>query len=97
MEAAASVKVLWPLPGVAMLRGANVAVTPLGNPLAVRAMEELNPAAGAVLRVTGVEAPGVTLALDALADSVKPGGGKMVRANVRSLVVFPPTAPSVRL
>ena len=86
-----------PLPGAAMLAGVNVAVMPLGNPLIDNATAALNPLPAALVIVIGVEAPGATLGPVALDERVKLAGGKTVSANVRVLVVFPPTAPRVRL
>ena len=96
-EAADRVKVLLPLPGEAMLAGAKVAVRPAGSPLTDNVTAELNPVPAAVVIVSGVEAPGATLALVALDDSVKLALDCTVRLNARVLVVPPPTAPIVRL
>ena len=92
-----SVKVLAPLPGAAMLVGVNVALMPLGNPLIDNATAALNPLPAAVEIVIGVDVPGATLGPVALDERVKLAGGKTVSVNARSLVVFPPTAPRVRL
>jgi hypothetical protein len=73
VEPAASVKVLRPLPGAAMLVGAKLAVTPLGAPLTDSVITELNPFAKAVVKVMGVEPPGATLALVTLGVKVKLG------------------------
>ena len=91
IDAAARVKVLFPAPGEAMVEGAKVAVTPAGSPLIERAMAEFNPFTPKVLIVTGIDPPGVTLALVALADNVKLGV-KTVRLEVRVLVMPPPVA-----
>lgn len=97
VEPAAKVKVLLPLPGAAILAGVKVAVTPAGTPLMESATAELNPDPAVVVNVMGVDAPGVTVALVALAASVKLPGCETVRANFSVLVVLPPTAPRVRL
>jgi predicted cation transporter len=97
VEPAARVNLLLPLPGAAMLVGVKVAVTPAGTPLMYSATAELNPDAAVVVNVMGVDAPGATVALVALDARVKLAGDKTVRANLRVLVVFPPTAPRVRL
>ena len=81
-EAAARVKVLEPLPGEAMLVGANVPVTPDGSPLTDNATAELNPFPPAVVIVIGVEEPAAKLALLALAESVRLGAGETVRVTV---------------
>ena len=73
VEAAASVKVLVPLPGAAMLVGAKLAVTPLGRPLIDNATAELNPFTKAVVRVMCVEALRAKLTLVVEGVSVKPG------------------------
>jgi len=97
VEAAASVKVLLPLPGEAMLAGAKPAVTPAGNPLTDKLIEALNPAVVAVVSLMEPDLPNVTLMLVALAASVMFGGGSTVRVKVIVLVAPPPpTAPSVR-
>jgi hypothetical protein len=71
VEAADSVKVLVPLPGAAKLVGAKVAVTPLGTPLIDNVMAELNPVPLVVVKVIGIDPPGATLGVVALAVSVK--------------------------
>jgi hypothetical protein len=63
--------VLCPLPGAAMLVGANVAVTPLGRPDIESATAELNPVPATVVKVTGIDPPRATLSLEALSDSPK--------------------------
>jgi hypothetical protein len=95
-EAAASVKVLVPLPGDAMLVREKLAVTPLGSPLTDNATAELNPVPAVVVNVMGVEAPGATLALEALDASVKVGGNT-VRLMVLVFVTPPPVAVTVRV
>lgn len=81
-NAAARVRVLEPLPGEAMLVGANVPVTPDGSPLTDNATTELNPFPPAVVIVIGVEEPATTLALLELAERVKLGAGEIVRVTV---------------
>jgi hypothetical protein len=66
-----NVKVLWPLPGAAMLAGEKLGVIPLGSPLNENAMAELNPIPAAVVTVIGTDPPRATLALVALNESVK--------------------------
>lgn len=72
-EAAARVKVLEPLPGEAMLVGANVPVTPDGSPLTDNATAELKPFPPAVVTLIGVDAPAATLAFVVLVFSVRVG------------------------
>ena len=91
VEAAARVRTLLPAPGEAMLAGANDAVTPLGRPLAESATAAPNPFTRVVVKVKGIDPPGVTLALVALDDSVKLGA-RTVRLEVRVLVMPPPVA-----
>ena len=79
VEPAASVKVVLPAPGEAMLMGENVAVTPAGIPLMDRATGALNPFTRAVVNVMGIDPPGARLALVALDDSVKLAGCDTVR------------------
>lgn len=90
-EATDNVKVLFPLPGAAMLVGAKLAVTPCGSPLMDNATAELNPFNPAVVRVIGVELPGATLALVALAVSVKLGVATVTES--KTLRVSPPPVP----
>jgi len=97
VEAAFSVNVLLPLPDAAMLVGAKLAVTPVGNPLIDKATAEVNPFTRAVVNVMGIEPPGATLALVALGVSVKLEACKMVRLNALVLSAPPPTAPRVRV
>lgn len=90
-----NVKVLEPLPGEAMLVGAKVGVTPAGSPVMEKVTAELKPLAPVVVRVMGVELPWATLGVVRLAARVKVGGPVTVRLMGWSLVVPPPTAPSV--
>jgi hypothetical protein len=71
VEEEASVKVLVPRPGAAMLVGEKLAVTPLGTPLIDNATAELNPVPPAAVTVIGTDPPRATLALVTLNDSVK--------------------------
>ena len=80
VEAADSVKMLLPLPGAAMLVGAKLAVTPIGDPLTDNVIAELNPGPFAVVKVIVPDPPGAILALVAFGDSVKLG--KTVRLRV---------------
>lgn len=96
LATAASVSVLLPLPGAAMLVGAKLAVTPEGSPLTDSATDELNPFNAAVETVTRAEPPAVTVALVALGVSVKLGTAT-VRLNGEVLVTPPPVAVTVRL
>ena len=89
VEAATSVKVLLPAPGEAMLVGAKVAVTPAGTPVTDRATAELNPFTRAVVKVMGIDPPGVRLALVALDDSVKLAGGRTARVTISVCVILP--------
>jgi hypothetical protein len=95
-EAAASVSVLLPLPGAAMLAGAKLAVTPLGSPLTDNATAHWNPFSPAVDSLIGVEPPGATVALVALGVSVKLGT-TTVRLSGWVFVSPPPVAVTVRL
>jgi hypothetical protein len=72
-EAAASVNVLLPLPGAAMLAGVKLAVTPVGSPLTDHATADWNPFSAAVDSLIGVEPPTTTVALVVLGVSMKPG------------------------
>ena len=96
-EAAASVNVLAPVPGAAMLGGAKLAVTPLGNPLTDNATCDWNPFNTAVDSLIVVEPPCATVALVALGVSVKLGGGTTVKLTGCVWVTPPPIAVTVRL
>lgn len=95
-DPAVSVNVLVPAPGEAIVAGAKLAVTPVGSPLIAKATAALNPFTRAVVKVIGVEAPAVRLALEAPGVRVKLGA-TIVRVKLWVLVVPPPTAPRVRL
>ena len=90
-EATDSVNLLFPLPGGAMLAGAKLAVTPWGSPLMDNATAELNPFNPAVVMVIDVELPGATLAVVALALSVKLGVTTVTES--KTLRVSPPPVP----
>jgi hypothetical protein len=72
--------------------GLKVAVTPLGNPLALRVTALVNPPARLMVIVLAPLAPRFTVRLDGLAESVKSGGGGAltVRLNVVDRVRPPP-------
>lgn len=70
---AVSVMALAPVPGEAMLAGANVAVTPAGSPLADNAIAERYPLIVAVETVIVTGVPAATVALAALGVTVKLG------------------------
>lgn len=75
VEVADSFSVLLPEPGEAILAGVKVAVTPLGRPVTDRATVDLKPFCAAVVKVTGMEPPAVTMILVPLGVSVKVGDG----------------------
>jgi len=85
---AASVNVEAPEPGVAMVAGAKVAVTPVGSPVIERATELLNPPTTAVATESGVLPAGSNRAVAGI-ESVKLGTFKV---NVAVLVTPPPVA-----
>lgn len=95
MDPAASVKVLLPAPGEAMVTGAKLAVTPLGTPLIDNATAEVKPLTRVVVNVTGIDPPGATAALVALDESVKVP--KIVRLTACVLVTPPPVAVMVKV
>jgi len=88
-EAAASVNVLLPWPGAAMLVGAKLAVTPAGIPLTDNATGDWNPFNAVVDTTIGVDAPGATVALAAPGVSVKLGTGAPSAVPVRRNVFGP--------
>lgn len=96
-EVAVKVNVLAPVPGDAILGGANLAVTPAGNPLADNATCDWNPFNTVVDSLIEAEPPGATVALVTLDVSVKVGAGKTVRLSGCVFVTPPPVAVTVRL
>ena len=88
------VKVLLPTPGAAIVEGLKLAVVPTGSPLAESVTMELNPYAAVAATVVDRDCPGITPIPAAPRASVR-FGDRIVRLNVRSLVVPPPTAPTV--
>lgn len=91
-ELARSVKRLDPDPGVAIADGEKLAVTPLGNPLALSATEELKPFVPLTATVAVAVPPCTRAAEDALAVKVKLGGGATVTAIGSEPVSPPPVA-----
>jgi len=91
-EAAASVSVLLPLPGAAILLGARVAVTPLGRPLTDSATADWNPLSAAVDSLIAVAAPATTVAFVALGVSVKLRGITTAKVTGWVTVTPPPEA-----
>jgi hypothetical protein len=73
--------------------GLNVAVTPLGNPLALKATLPVNPPARVMVIVLTPLAPGLTIRLDGFADKVK-SCALTVRVNV-VVRVNPPPPPVI--
>lgn len=71
MEVAASVRVVLPLPGAGRGFAENVALIPLGSPLAANVTAELKPVAPATVKVIGTEPPRARLVVVALGVSVK--------------------------
>jgi len=79
--------------------GLNVAVTPLGNPVALKATAFVNPPMRLMVIVLAPLAPRFTVRLAGLAESVKSegGGALMVRTNVVERVSPPPEPLMVTL
>jgi len=63
--------------------GLNVAVTPLGNPLALRATELVNPPVRVIVIVLAPLAPRLTVRFEGEADNVKSGGGGALTVRLR--------------
>jgi hypothetical protein len=91
-----TVNALLPFPGVAMLVGANFAVTPFGNPLTASAIADLNPFTATAFKVNVVAPPAVTVALAAFAVSANVGT-ITVRLSACVLVSPPPVPLNVRV
>jgi hypothetical protein len=66
----------------AVLPGLNATVTPVGNPLAARVGEPVNPFRGVTVRVLLPEVPCVTLRLAGAAANAKPGAAVIVKPTV---------------
>jgi hypothetical protein len=96
VEAAVSVNLLLPLPGAARLAGAKLAVTPLGSPVAEKAIGALKPPEGVVVIVTGIDPPGVRLMPAAPRVTAKLGV-TTVRVRGCVLVSPPPVAVMMRV
>jgi hypothetical protein len=77
-----------------MLDGEKLAVTPLGTPVMDKATAPLNPLASTEVRVMRAEVPATTVALAALAVSVKLGVNT-VRLRLAVLLIPPPAAAMV--
>lgn len=92
VEAAFKVRTPLPPPGAAMLAGANVPVTPLGNPLTDIPMADLKPFTAAVEKVSFTELPRITVALTVLKVKVKLG-----TATVKAIVAVRASPPPVPL
>lgn len=73
VAAVATVSVLLPFPGAAILAGANIAVAPFGRPLTARVIADLNPFVALVFNVNVVDLPLVTVAFARFAASAKVG------------------------
>ena len=94
-ELAETVRVLDPLPGVAMEAGENCAETPAGNPETDNATAELKPAAGVDTIATGTPAPPrVTVTPEAGEEIANPGEGTVTLSGW-VLVTPPPVAVTV--
>lgn len=91
-EPAASVTVLLPLPGDAILEGAKLAVTPAGNPATESEIADLNPFTAAVVSVNVLGVPAVTVTLEAPGLSVKVGA-----TTAAVIDVLRPTPPPLPL
>ena len=94
LPATFNVSTLVPLPGVAMLAGENIAVTPVGNPLIESVMTDLNPFTAAVVTLIGSDPPRATVTCAPESDSVK-SGPMTVRTRVCVFETPPPEAVSV--
>ena len=77
-----------------MLEREKLAVTPLGTPAMDKARAELNPFLSTEIRVMRPEVPATTVALEALAVSVKVGINT-VRLRLAVLLIPPPAAVTV--
>jgi len=94
VDAAFSVNVLLPVPGDAMLAGANVAVTPFGRPLITSVTAAENPFTPDVETVSGIDPPRGTLTLVPATPSVK-FGPTTVSFTVLDALTPPPDPPTV--
>jgi hypothetical protein len=82
---------LLPFPGAAMFVGANLAVTPFGNPLMDIVIADLNPPSEAVEMPKALELPAVTVTPIALLASVNVGTATVTA--MFAVRVKPPPVP----
>lgn len=94
VDATFSVNVLLPLPGVAILAGAKLPVTPFGSPLTDSVTADLKPLTPAVDTVTGIDPPRATITFVPPSVSVNVGP-ITVRLRASVLVTPPPVACTV--
>ena len=88
------VAVELPEPGAAIEVGLNVAVAPVGRPLAVKATAALNPPEMAVVTVDGPEAPWTTERLEGESLIEKSGAEAAVTVSaIVAVCVVPPPEP----
>jgi hypothetical protein len=92
VAAALKVTTELPLPGAATLVLENVAVTPAGNPLALKLTAELKPFSAAVVSVTCAVAPRFTVVEVELFATEKLGGAWTVTVTGTLRVSPPPVA-----
>ena len=90
---AAIASVLTPDPGAEMVDGVNPTVTPVGNALVVNTTAPLNPAAIALVSVTGVLAPCCTETAAKFVVNVN--AGTIVKLTVLADVSPPPVAVTI--
>jgi hypothetical protein len=88
-----TVSVLLPLPGAAMLAGANFAVAPFGSPPTARLIADLNPFIALAFNVNVVALPLVTVALAGLAVNAKVGITTVTA--IDAVRVSPPPMPVI--
>jgi hypothetical protein len=92
-EVAVRVNTLLPLPGIGIVLGEKLAVTPAGKPLADKATVAIKPPCTAVVRLTVVVPPVAKVGFVVLAAKAKPHT-PMLRIVV--LVAPPPVAVIVK-
>jgi len=74
--------------------GLKVAVTPAGNPLALRPTLAVNPPVRVIVIVLITVPPGLTVTLEGLAEIVKSGGGGALTVRPMGILcVIPPPIP----
>lgn len=96
MDVVVKVNTLLPLPGAEMEEGLNAAVTPVGNPVALRATAEFRAEFVAEVIVIVPDVPGSNEIGDAEAERVS-AGARTITVTVAELEMVPLLATTLKL